>query len=174
MRTLPIAAAIVALLLIACDGPTNPISGFGSGNTLVETTDYTGVIISEDGASEFSYVFDSSVTEFWKPSMDDVSRAEGCIRRFLVSAQDDPQTHSYQQEDVSFILNNLDRYRRQYVGTVVDGEKRIWCNYFSSDDSSPDWERVPVWPLDGGRDYWQIEYDLLNDECINFYVHGEA
>jgi hypothetical protein len=45
---------------------------------------------------------------------------------------------------------------------------------FLSDHSYPDWERVPVYVLDGGKDFWQIEYDLLKDECINFYVHGEA
>ena len=71
-------------------------------------------------------------------------------------------------------MNNLGNYRRQYVGIIVDGEKRIWCNSFFSDGSFPDWERVPVDVDGGGKHFWQIEYDLLKDECMNFYVHGES
>ena len=199
MRFPLVAAAIVALLLTACNGPAKSTSEIGpetplvqtpevsepspssttptlksAENTLVETPEYTGVIISENGALEFGYVFGSASTAFWEPSIDDVSRAEERIRQFLVSMQNDPEIDKYQHETVTFILENLEKYRRQYVGIVVDGEKRIWCNLFLSDDSFPDWERVPVYVLDGGRDFWQIEYILLKDECINFYVHGEA
>ena len=54
------------------------------------------------------------------------------------------------------------------------GGKRIGCNLFLSDHSFSDWERVPVYMIDGGEYFWQIEYDLRDDECLNFYVHGEA
>jgi hypothetical protein len=146
----------------------------GPENILIETPEYTGVIISKDGASEFSYLFDEASTRFWEPSIDDVSRAEECIRQFLVSVQHDPKLDTDQKEDAAFILKNLGEYRRQYVGIVVDGEKHIWCNLFFFDDSFPNWERVPVDVDDGGNHFWQIEYVLLKDECINFYVHGEA
>lgn len=74
-----------------------------------------------------------------------------CIKQILVSEQQDPNLDAlpYQQEKVTFILENLEKYRRQYVGLVVDGEKRIWCNSFPA-------------------------YDLLKDKCTDFYVHGEA
>jgi hypothetical protein len=199
MKFLLIAATIVVLSLIACSGPIKSTSEIGPENTLVETPEvtepspsgspptpkspentlietpgYTGVIISENGASEFGYLFDSDSTEFWEPSIDDISRAEDSIRQFLVSVQNDPRFDTYQQENLAFILNNLEKYRRQYVGIVVDGEKRIWCNSFFSDSAFPDWEHVPVDVDDGGKHFWQIEYDLLKDECTNFYVHGEA
>lgn len=201
MRFQSVAATVVALSLIACSGPkgsasrmdteepasgmgtVEPASGIGteesaSGtgteNTLIETPEYTGVIISENGASEFSYLFDTASTSFWEPSIDDVARAEERIRQFLVSAQQDPKLDTYQKENAALILRDLETYRRQYVGIVVDGEKRIWCNSFLSHDSFPDWLRLPVDVDDGGTSFWQIEYDLLKDECINFYVHGEA
>jgi hypothetical protein len=60
------------------------------------------------------------------------------------------------------------------VGIEVDGEKRIWINSFFADDSFPDWKRIPVDVEDGGRYFWQIEYHPLEDECTDFYVHGEA
>jgi hypothetical protein len=143
-------------------------------NTLIETAEYTGVIISDVGASKFSYLFDESSNEFWEPSIDDVSSTEKCIRQYLVSVEQEPKLDAYQKEKVAFILENLAQYRRQYVGIVVDGKRRIWVNSFFVDDSFPNWDRVPVDVEDGGRYFWQIEYLLLEDDCINFYVHGEA
>jgi hypothetical protein len=174
MKFLLIAATIVVLSLIACSGPSRSTSEIGPENTFVETPGYTGVIISKNGASEFGYLFDGDSTEFWAPSINDVSRAEECIRQFLVFAQQNSTLDPYQKENPAYILRNLEKYRRQYVGIVVDGEKRIWINSFFSDDSFPNWTRSPVYLLDGGNHFWQIEYIPLKDECINFYVHGEA
>jgi hypothetical protein len=168
------AAAIVALSLIACNGAKEPTPEVGPVNTLIETAGYTGVVISVDGASEFSYLFAQATTEFWEPSIHDVSRAESCSKRFLASVTSDPNLDAYQKEKLSFILDNLESYRRQYVGTIVDGEKRIWCNSFFSAESFPNWERVPVDVDGGGNRFWQIEYNLPKDECINFNVHGES
>ena len=86
-----VAAAIVALSLIACNGPNESASGTGPEHTLIETPEYTGVIVSENGASEFSYLFDQDSTRFWEPSITDISKAEECIRQFLVSVQHDPR-----------------------------------------------------------------------------------
>jgi hypothetical protein len=197
MRLLSIAATIVALSLIACNGPAKPTSRMGPDdtlietpeytessptdaplipkspeNTLIETPEYTGVIFSENQAREFGFLFDEASTQFWEPSISDVSRAEKCIRQAIVSVQQDP--NAYQKEDAAFILENLKEYRRQYVGIVVDGEKRIWCNAFFFDGSYPDWIDAPVYVLDGGRDFWQIEYVPHEDKCINFHIHGEA
>lgn len=199
MRSLFIAATIVVLLLSACNGAQEPTTGTtpentpietpeqtessptaapqtpqSSENTFVETAEYTGVIISKDGAAEFSYLFDEATNTFWEASADDVSKAEACIRQYLLSLEDNPELDTYQKENIAFILENLKEYRRQYVGIEVDGEKRIWCNAFLGDFSFLNWERVPVDVDDGGNRFWQIEYDLLRDECVNFYVHGEA
>lgn len=191
MRFLLIASGIVVFALIACNGPGQPTAGVGpqdtepppagatvttqsSGNTLIETPEYTGVLISKKGASEFDYVFNEPPPEYWQPSVSDVSKAEECMKKFLVSAPDDPTLDASRKYNAVFILDNLEKYRRQYVGIVVDGEKRIWCNAFYADDSYPDWMRLPVWPLDGGNYHWDIEYVVPRDECINFYVHGEG
>jgi hypothetical protein len=197
MRLSLTTVTIVALALIACNGPGEstpeigpegtaietpgitepspsdaPVTPKSPENTLVETPEYTGVIFSMDGASEFGFLFDVSSTEFWEPSVDDISRAEECIRQFLASVQQDP--NAYQKEDAAFILENLGKYRRQYVGIVVDGEKHIWINSFFSEESFSNWTRDPVYVLDGGNHFWEIEYVLPKDECIKFHVHGEA
>ena len=174
MKAPSIAATILILSLIACNGLSEPTSEMETKDLLIETPEYTGVIIPEDAAPEFGFLFDRGLAGFWEPSVNDVSKAEECIRRHLVSEQNSPELDTYQKAKVAFILNNLEKYRRQYVGIVVDGEKRIGCNLFLSDHSHADWERVPVYVIDGGEYFWQIEYDLRDDECINFYVHGEA
>jgi hypothetical protein len=60
------------------------------------------------------------------------------------------------------------------VGVVIDGEKRIAISSFFSDISFPEWERVAVDVDGGGRHFWQIEYEMSTDECIDFYVHVES
>jgi hypothetical protein len=190
MRLPFITVAIVVLFLTACNGTQKPTPEPSREPTpepskeptpepspesiLIETPEYTGVLFTKAGASKFSRRFESVSTGFWEPSIDDVSRAEECIKRFLSSVQDDPGFGSYQKEATAYILENLAKYRRQYVGIVVDGEKRIWCNVFYFDGISPDWQRYLVDVDDGGRRYWQIEYILLKDECINFHVQGES
>jgi hypothetical protein len=61
-----------------------------------------------------------------------------------------------------------------YVGVVVDGEKRIWCKMFFSDDSFLEWKRIPVDVDGGGNRFWQIYYIVPKDEGIHFSVHGES
>jgi hypothetical protein len=144
------------------------------GNLLIESSKYIGVIFSKRNASKWSFLFNEATTEFWEPSSEDVFGAEECIRRFLASAPDNPELRDYEKADAAFVLENLMEYRRQYVGIIVEGEKRIWCNAFWSRGLYPDWELEPVFVLDGGRDYWEIEYLPLTDECVRFHVHGEA
>ena len=174
MRFPLIAATLVALSLIACTAPELPTPVTGPENILIEMPEYTGVIFSKSAASEWNFLFDEATTEFWEPSGDDVSRAEECIRRFLAAAPHDPNLKDHEKEDAAFVLENLEAYRRQYVGIDVDGEKRIWCNAFISYDSYPDWQSAPVYVLDGGNSYWEIEYVPLKDECVRFHVHGES
>jgi hypothetical protein len=197
MRLPLVAAAILVFALMACGGPEKPTGKIrpedtlietpeqtessptrispvprNPDNTLVETPEYTGVIFSENRAREFSFLFDGSSYAFWKPSVEDVARAEACIRQVLVSVREDPD--DYRSEHAAFILENLEQYRRQYVGIAVEGEKRIWVNTFFDDGLFPDWMREPVYVLDGGNHFWQIEYHLLEGECTDFYVHGEG
>jgi hypothetical protein len=197
MKFFLIAATIVALLLIACDGSGGPaartdakdilvetpdsVESFPSRtplipkrseNTLVEAPEYTGVIFTEKNTSEYRPVFPSDITGFWEPSTDEVSRAEACTRDLLASVQQDPD--DYRKEHAAFILENLENYRRQYLGIVVDGEKRIWTNAFFYEGNYPDWTSDLVIVLDGGNYYWDIEYVPSKDECARFHVHGEA
>jgi hypothetical protein len=174
MRLPHIVATVLVLALVACNGPTEPTPAVEPESTATETPEYAGAVISIDEDSVYDHLFREDPTGFWEPSSDDVSKAEACAKRFLVAAPDDPELGPYYRESAAFILEHLEEYRGQYAGIVVDGEKRVWLNAFRSDDPFPHWKRDPVFVLDGGKDFWQIEYVLPRDECTNFYVHGEA
>jgi hypothetical protein len=155
------------------NAPSATASVSRGANTLVETPDYTGVIVSQAGAEAYRYLLDRASLEFWTPALDDVSRAEMAIRQHVASVQQDPALDVDQREKLAFIVENIARYRRQYVGIVVDGGKRIWCNAFMS-DSFPEWQNRPVDVDGGGNRYWQIEYSLDDGTCSDFVVHGES
>jgi uncharacterized lipoprotein YajG len=55
MRFVFLVVTVVALLLTACNGPQETPSDTGPENILVQTPEYTGVIVSENGVSEFCY-----------------------------------------------------------------------------------------------------------------------
>lgn len=67
MRLCLIAATIVVLALSACNGATESALDMDPENTLIETAEYTGALISANGASEFGYLFDEASTQFWGP-----------------------------------------------------------------------------------------------------------
>jgi hypothetical protein len=173
MRVPIVAAATVLLLLATCCGPARATPDTGSDGTSA-APDSNHVIIPAGAAAEFSLVFGHAVSGYWEPSSGQVAVAEERINQYLVAAQDDPDLDTYRRQSAAYIVGRLKEYRRQYVGIAVEGTKRIGCNAFISDHSHPDWARVPVFVLDGGADYWQIEYDLTKDECVSFSVHGEA
>ena len=74
------------------------------------------------------------------------------------------------------IFARLAEYRCQYMGFLVRGHRRVYYNFFRCDeaDVDDDWRTEPVFVLDGGDDYFHLEYDLDARECVRFYVNGEA
>jgi hypothetical protein len=176
----------LALLLTACNrksGPIVDVDPLPTGqspvpghpeNTLVETWDYSGVIFSEEAAANLRFLMRSQPTGYWKPSAEDVALAEKAIQQFLMAAQDDPASDIHPLYHAEYILDNLETYRRQYAGIVVDGEKRIFCSAFTDDGHFDRWMQEPVFVFDGGASFWRIEYIVPQDQCTNFDVNGEA
>lgn len=66
----------------------------------------------------------------------------------------------------------LPEYKRQYVGIVVDGHKRIFCNFFCADDLPL--SDKPFVVFDGGEWFFRIQYDLEDKKCYHFNANGYA
>jgi len=102
-------------------------------------------------------------TEGWAPSDEDLRAAEPAVLACIREAAPD-------------IFARLDEYRCQYIGVIVAGGRRIYYNFVhcDADEIDEDWPTEPVCVLDGGDDYFHLEYDLAARACLRFYVNGEA
>ena len=106
----------------------------------------------------------------WTPTDDDVQKALLKIYEFI----DNPSgANDLENKEIIKIKNKFSSYKVQFVGVEINGEKRIWCNFFCS-DSFDYWKKNVVIVDDGGFCFWQIEYDYKTGKCINFISNGYA
>src|SRR5215831_2288681 len=102
-------------------------------------------------------------TEFWTPTKEDVLAAEPQIEAYLKSNT---------KLRTADLWRKLPDYKRQYVGIVVNGHKRIFCRFFCSLPFQL--TDKPFWVEDGGECYFRIEYDMDDQRCYNFAANAYA
>jgi len=145
-----IACAIALVMLFGgCSGPS------------ISTGGVEGVIFP---ASQANFVGDATGGKgltFWTPSKSDVAGAFPKIQVFLES-------------EAPSIAARLAQYRCQYFGIIVEGKKRIYCNFFRRDGGIANWKSEPLFVLDGGEWYFQLEYDLESEKCLDLRINGVA
>lgn len=156
----PIAHALlasVAFLLACLLGPDAGvvIAQAEEGYVLVKGEGLEGVIFPACAG----FTLDGTTATYWTPTKEEVLRAESRIPAFL-------------KAKAPRLTRPLARYKRQYVGLVVGGKKRVLCNFFLT--SPPQWQRRPVVVEDGGEAFFHLEYDLESDQCLNLQINGEA
>jgi len=139
-------AVIVILILLACGCAMNQAH-------------INGTILADGG--DVAYSRDGKVEGYWVPTDETIARAA-------------PAVLDYIEAQSAEIYAKLERYRCQYVGIVVAGKKRIYCNFFEFTDDEADWKERFVFVFDGGDMYFQLEYDVDSGGCLNFEVNGEA
>lgn len=104
---------------------------------------------------------------YWLPSREDAQSLQRALRDHLAAAEANEKKR---------ILGALDDYRFQYFGVTRDGERRLLANAFCSRHWKRDsrWETEPVFVLDGGNCYFQVEMDQESGRLLSFNVNGEA
>ena len=120
-----------------------------------------GVIFSASNADFAARVTGRKNLSYWTPTPADIEEATPNIKEFL-------------EKQNPSIASRLQEYRCQYFGIVVEGKKRIFCNFFHRDRHDEDWQTSPLFVLDGGELYFQLEYNIETKQCLNFMVNGEA
>lgn len=115
----------------------------------------------------------------WKPKSPELKAVNYAILKFLNNAHSNENLTAFQKEEIKKILKQINHYRVQYLGVYIDGKKRIWCNFFPvPEDNSEDylkfWKSEVVLVFDGGYYFWQIEYDVETQKCLNFISNGYA
>ena len=129
----------------------------GQNPQLIKTDKIEGIICTNFA----DWSFDVSAKEFWTPTKKDVFTAEEQIEAYLKTDPHHPD-----------ILRKLPGYKRQYVGIIVDGHKRIFCRFYCwlpeplSDQ--------PIFVSDGGECYFRIQYDFVDKKCHDFWVNGSV
>lgn len=69
----------------------------------------------------------------------------------------------------------LQGWRRQYVGVIRDGRRFVCGNYFPERSAYDDtWTHIPLIVMDGGADYFGVEYDVAAQSITNLRFNGMA
>ena len=199
MRTLCRTACLaVALVLVSCSeqppvepawltGKLPPLTKEKIAPGLFDVAigdDYVGAIVPSEWADQ--HLRGLAVEGFWTPSAAEIAQAERGIQLCLAQdearlrqriADGDPASERLARSVRALreILPRLPDYRRQYVGIVVAGEKRVCCN-FALRGALADayWRDRLIQALDGGINHWSVRYDLEHGTCTGMAINGEA
>lgn len=132
-------------------------------------------IISEKDAINFKGILPKEVSSFWIPPKQELASMDLAIKRHLKAIIADKISDADAGEKAKFVLENFDSYCRQYIGIIIRGEKRIFCNAaLGPPESKLNWKSEPIIVMDGGAGYWDIQYVPSNSKCLEFSTHGEA
>lgn len=135
-------------------------------NQLIVTDNFEGVIFAGASAEQMGLktIISETIDDYWTPSRDDVLAFEQHLGLYLQQAA--PQTYPGP-------LRDLSKYRRQYVGILVKGQRVIFANFFCTTDDT-DWKHEFVFVLDGGSCYFEVKYDVQTGVFYDLSIHGEA
>jgi len=133
----------------------------GCSASSISTGGVEGVIFPASQANSVGVATGRKGLTYWTPSELDVAGAFPKIQAFLKS-------------EAPSIAARLTQYRCQYFGIVVGGKKRIYCNFFRRDGGIANWKSEPLFVLDGGEWYFQLEYDLESEKCLDLRINGVA
>ncbi|MBA7686374.1 hypothetical protein ES703_94818 [subsurface metagenome] len=126
----------------------------------ITTSEFKGVIFPS-GWTDIIFDDERTIDGYWTPREKDILAAEAGIQDFMKASEPE-------------IFKRLHQYGRQYFGVIVDGRKRVYCNFFIDPEEHPYWKSSFVLVLDGGANYFRIEYDVDSKKCLNFHPNGEA
>jgi hypothetical protein len=146
----------IDLMLTAC-APTD--------FEVVLTAEFEGVIVPQEQAAIFIQRLGLVEAEaYWTPSQDDITKLEEQLGPYLQQAAGERWPELWQK---------LSGYKRQYIGIVENGHRKIVVNFFC-DIMGRDWKREPVTVLDGGDCFFNVTYDVGTGVFSDLYIHGEA
>lgn len=152
-----------ALLLLSLAGCS--VFPAPAGFQAVETAGFEGVIVPAAEAEAFLLAFyGAGASGYWTPGREDVLQLEERLPAFLQTSPDPRSPDLWQK---------LARYKRQYVGVIENGTRKIFVSAFC-DTMGVDWKREPVAVADGGDCFFEVQYEPDSGAFVDLYVHGES
>jgi hypothetical protein len=147
---------------------------------------FTGVVFPAAQARS-ERIDQPEARDYWTPSPADVAEMESRLRSALVRQRDADDrlqgrskgarrdVHVFRSHHIGQILEHLAAYRRQYVGIVVQGEKRLFVNCFRGDPQQhASWRQQLVDVDDGGFYYWRIQYQVDRKRFLEVDINSDA
>jgi len=114
---------------------------------------YTGVVFPAAQARRAG-IDQPEARDYWTPSPADVAEMESRLPSALLRQRHEDNrlqgrakgalrdVHAFRSHHLGQILEHLTAYRRQYVGIVVQGERRLFVNCFRGDPQQhPSWRQ---------------------------------
>jgi hypothetical protein len=139
---------------------------------------YHGAIVPADFARKHLDALQlGKADDYWTPSELEIASAELSLRHWLEAASGGSSGEAHHPE-IDRIRANLARYRRQYVGILIDGQREVFINFFPEAENGTDnhayWLDEFVVVFDGGFWFWRIQCGIESSSCHDFLVNGDA
>lgn len=129
----------------------------------------------------------NDIESYWTPTPEVVAELESRLPRFLEDRLQRTKADlekvpwlersrsalAREEKHVARILTHLPETRRQYIGIVVAGSRRVFVNCFPK-ESFPDWSRQFIFVLDGGDWFWGVQYEPKGKSFLSFAYNGEG
>ncbi len=161
---------LFALAIFSSTVFAEPEGGF----EVVKSDELEGVIVPADKGSDFfcaweAYGLKNPIEYYWAPAQQDVLRIEYRLATYLKYRKPE------QDEE---LFKKLPQYKRQYVGIVTGGKKKIWINLFHNDflrktRNKNKWKNSPLCVDGGGAAFFSIIYDLKTEGFSDFSLNAE-
>jgi len=115
-----------------------------------------------------------SAEGFWTPKTSQLRKVERSLPRFLRK-----EMQSRPLGELSEVIALAPKYRRQYLGMILNGRKVIWINCIpqKSDngvDPFANWKREIIDVSDGGSAFWGVVYDVEKHSFDKLILNGSA
>ena len=154
-RLLAVSASLsFGFLLVGC--------GRGDASTIARAQNLSGEnwIIVTKGAT-------------WSPKPAQVLAAREAVHTYLGSLQKTLPKDDYRCRKITEILANWALYKMQAIGVPGPGQVRMHLNFLGLSDET--WKRNEiVRVMDGGSQFWNVDFDLNTNLASNLEINGDA
>jgi hypothetical protein len=116
-----------------------------------------------------------SAEGFWKPKRSQLKEIERALPIFLRKEKESRPSLA----ELSQVVALAPKYRRQYVGMILNGRKVIWINCIPRKpddgvDPFEKWNSELVDVSDGGPNFWGVVYDTERHSFDKLIVNGSG
>jgi hypothetical protein len=160
----------LALISNATEGPAVDARSNSPGFASVRILRREGMIVPQEYLRESGLPAEG----FWTPKRSQLREVERSLPTFLRK-----EMQARPLGELSEVIALAPKYRRQYVGMILNGRKVIWINCIPPKpeqrvDPFANWNHEIIEVSDGGSDFWGVVYDVEKHSFDRLILNGSA